>query len=172
MATVDLRGLTIPIRIPLTNRISAVDSFRHGFWNEHRVVIGAQRSAGITAWKKLTKREVDLLRRSFYAIYPPETRYGIGSHRLADIVEAWCGECAKETGSSMSDAFSFNIYTRSLDSLVRLGLFKLVDERHYELTQFGYDFVQACESSESLRQASEKKNRIPREHPSGTTGPI
>ena len=29
-----------------------MDSFRHGFWNEHRVVICAQRSAGIAAWKK------------------------------------------------------------------------------------------------------------------------
>jgi hypothetical protein len=29
-----------------------VNSFRHGFWNEHRVVICAQRSAGIAAWKK------------------------------------------------------------------------------------------------------------------------
>jgi hypothetical protein len=29
-----------------------VNSFRHGFWNEHRVVICAQRSAGIAAWNQ------------------------------------------------------------------------------------------------------------------------
>ena len=52
MATVDHRGLTIPIRIPLTNRITGVHSFCHGFWNEHRVVVRAHRSARIAAWKK------------------------------------------------------------------------------------------------------------------------
>lgn len=100
--------------------------------------------------KQLIRDDVLLLRKQFYEQYPEADRT-VDPRRSKELVDIWVEE-TKKPGEDFTARNRRKL--RSMNRLARLGLCNPLnyDVGSCHLTQFGYDFVETCESKEDLRR--------------------
>ncbi len=109
--------------------------------------------------KQLTRHEMTLLRKVFFEVFP--SRYAsISPARMRTLIEEW--DVLNFPELDPLGTFPHSV-SRIVENLVRLGLFSdregsLAEYQlwRFQISEFGYDFVSACESPHTLRQALQK----------------